>query len=244
MRNVLGLGLILALASMASAEVIWFDNFDAYADQAAMDAVYTQIYPTVPALLDQAKGYSDGQSVHFGLVTSNSQRRMYKNLGQEVDGTDAQPLKIEFWSDLDTLIWSTRQYIELRGYTGAGYNDGTLQDMIVQGYTSSGVDTTKINGRVLLGPQAGWFSYNTAKSLEWVKLTALIKTNTIEFYVNDQLDSTKQRAPGYTFDCVVIGSGLSSAGADVWFDNLTIEIVPEPGMLSLVLVAGLLIRRR
>lgn len=239
------LAVALGLAQFASADVIWSDNFDSYADQAAMDAVYTQIYPTAPALLDQAKGYSDLQSVHFGQPTANSQVRMYKNLGLEAVGTDEMPVKIEFQVDIDTIAWNTRQYIEIRGYAGAGYDDGGLEELIAMGFTSSSIDTTKYAGRVLLGPEAGWFGYAAAKSTEWTKMTALIKTNTIEFYINDVLDTTKQRAPGYTFDCIVIGSGLSSAGADVWFDDLVVEGIPEPATLALLGLGGLaLIRRR
>ncbi len=235
----------LGLAPFASADVIWSDDFGSYADQAAMDAVYTQIYPAAPALLDQTRGYDDLQSVHFGKPTANSQVRMYKNLGLEAVGTDDMPLKFEFQVDIDALAWNTRQYIELRGYAGAGYGDGALEELLALGFTSSGIDTNKYNGRVLLGPEAGWFSFQTDKITDWTKMTALIKTDTIEYYINDQLDTIKQRAPGYTFDCVVIGSGLSSAGADVWFDNLVIEVVPEPATLALLMLGGLaLIRRR
>lgn len=232
--------LVCMAATAASGAMIWQDDFDGYADQAAFDAVYTQLYPSYPALLDQAKGYSDSQSVHFLQPTVNSQRRAYRNLGGEYGGTDDEPLKIEFMIDLDTLIWSTRQYIEIRGYSGSGYADGTLEDLIAAGCVSSGVtDTSKYAGRVLLYPGGGWFSYATAKSTDWVKLTTLIKTNTVEFYVNDVLDTTKSRAPGYKFDCIVIGSGLSSAGADVWFDDLVVEIVPEPGAMALLVLGSL-----
>jgi len=59
----------------------------------------------------------------------------------------------------------------------------------------------------------------------------------VEFYVNDNLDTTQTKAAGLAFDSIVIGSGLSSAGADVWFDNLTV-IVPEPSSLALSLLGG------
>ncbi|MBN2446839.1 MAG: hypothetical protein JXO22_08945 [Phycisphaerae bacterium] len=243
MRKLVVLALVMGFVGVASAQVIWADDFDGYADQAAMDAVYTQAYPAAPALLDQTKGFSDGQSVHFGQPTVNYTEKMYKNFGQEVDGTDAAPLKVEFMVDLDTIIWSTRQYIELRGYLGAGYADGALEDLFAQGFTSSGVDTAKVSGRLIGGPEAGWFSYNADKSLDWMKLTMLVKSTTVEYYVNDVLDTTKTRGGAVTYDCIVIGSGLSSAGADVWFDDLVVEIIPEPASLMLLGLLALIRRR-
>ena len=71
MRKLLCIGMVLSLVSAASAGVAWFDDFDAYADQAAFDACYTQIYPDTPLLLDQSMGYSDGQSINSGTSSAS-----------------------------------------------------------------------------------------------------------------------------------------------------------------------------
>ncbi|MBU0617670.1 MAG: PEP-CTERM sorting domain-containing protein [Planctomycetes bacterium] len=237
MRRLLAVGVILAFASTASAGVVWFDDFDSYADQAAFDAVYTQIYPAVPLLLDQTMGYSDGQSVNPLAPNNNYERRAYQNFGAEMAGTDADPLIFEFMMHMnDATDWWTREYIEIRGYSGEGYGDGDLLELIAMGCTSSGVDTTVYNARVLTG--LNWFNTTTPKVADWVKLTAEIKTATVDVFVNGVLNASSPRAPDITFDCVVLGSGLSS-NVDVHFDG-----VPEPATLSLLALSGLALLRR
>ncbi len=247
-------------ASSALAQVItWADDFQSYADTAALSPTYTQIYPTAPMSLDTTKGYNSSQSIHFGITTVNSQARAYFNLPSgPLAATDANPITVSFMTDLDTAIWSTRQYIELRSYAGGAYNVGTLNQLFALGFSSSSVDTTLINKRVLYAPSgAGWgnltANYATRASMadatnNWTKLAMVVKANTIEWYVNDNLDTTQSINPGLLYDSIVIGSGLSSAGADVWIDNLVVTGVPEPSAFALGLMGGLgmlwIVRRR
>lgn len=245
--TVLVVGAVLAFAGVASADLmtIWQDNFDGYANQAAFNAVYTQINATNVVTLDQAKGFSDGQSITQPTATSGNGWRAWKNLGGEFDGSDEFPLKVEFMIDMDiTNDFFTRNWIELRAYSGAGYLDGTLEQLLALGCASSGVpDTTKYAGRVTFGPQTGWFSMNTAKSADWTKLAIVVKTSTVEFWVNDQLDSVKNDTAGRTYDSIVIGSSFSSR-VQVWYDDLKVSILPEPATLTFLALGGLFLRRR
>ncbi len=240
--------LAFAASTQAQGNILWQDDFESYANTAALSGPYTQIFPAAPAMLDTTKGYQSNQSVHFGTPGVNNERRMYINIpGGPVTPTDQAPLKLEFWTDLDTAIWSTRQYIEIRGYSGGEYGSGTLNQLIALGFTSSGVDTTRINQRVVAGYTGTQWgnltdTYATRATIadpnnDWTKLAMVLYHDKVEFYVNDNLDTTQTKAAGLAFDSIVIGSGLSSAGADVWFDNLTV-IVPEPSSLALSLLGG------
>ena len=73
---------------------------------------------------------------------------------------------------------------------------------------------------------------------------AEIGTNSIGFYVDGILAETIARANSFGFDNVVLGSDLTAGGHTVWVDNVKVETVPEPGMMLLVSIGGLLLRRR
>ena len=240
--------LAFAASTQAQGNVLWQDDFESYANTAALSGPYTQIYPSFPVLLDTTKG--SAQSIHFDLPTANSQRRMWINIpGGPVTPTDQAPLKLEFWTDLDTAIWSTRQYIEIRSYSDGEYNSGTLNQLIALGFTSSGVNTARINQRVMAGfTGTAWGdltdTYATRATIadpnnDWTKLAMVLYHNKVEFYVNDNLDTTRTMTAGVAFDSIVIGSGLSSAGADVWFDGFKLTQVPEPSSAVLALLGGL-----
>ncbi|MBP8016266.1 MAG: hypothetical protein KA117_13350, partial [Verrucomicrobia bacterium] len=191
--------LAFAASTQAQGNVLWQDDFESYANTAALSGPYTQFYPSFPVLLDTTKG--SAQSIHFDLPTANSQRRMWINIpGGPVTPTDQAPLKLEFWTDLDTAIWSTRQYIEIRSYSDGEYNSGTLNQLIALGFTSSGVNTARINQRVMAGfTGTAWGdltdTYATRATIadpnnDWTKLAMVLYHNKVEFYVNDNLDTT------------------------------------------------------
>jgi hypothetical protein len=258
---------MLVFAPAVSAS--FFDDFDSYANTDEMDDVtpsvvgpWVQIYPTAPFDLDTSKGYSQGNfpgnCVHPAGPDANSENRMYQNFegyGAEYVGTDANPITfsimIQLGADND---WWTREYVEVRGYTGHGYADGDLQELIALGVTSSG-DTTTYDSRTLTGNN--WEDMQPLKTTDWVKLTAEIKTSQVDYYYQTLVDPigdptgalnppvfshSSARTPGVTLDCVVVGSGLSTR-TDVWFDDVL--VTPEPASLALLVLGGLaLIRRR
>jgi len=230
--------LAFAASTQAQGNVLWQDDFESYANTAALSGPYTQFYPSFPVLLDTTKG--SAQSIHFDLPTANSQRRMWINIpGGPVTPTDQAPLKLEFWTDLDTAIWSTRQYIEIRSYSDGEYNSGTLNQLIALGFTSSGVNTARINQRVMAGfTGTAWGdltdTYATRATIadpnnDWTKLAMVLYHNKVEFYVNDNLDTTQTMTAGVAFDSIVIGSGLSSAGALMWNNSLRSKGIKPKG---------------
>ena len=265
MRKLIAVGLMLAFAPAVSAS-FFFEDFDSYANTDEMDDLmpavvgpWIQIYPTTPFQLDTSKGYSQGNfpgnCVHPPGPDANYEHRMYQNTSHFM-GTDADPMTfsimIQLGADND---WWTREYVELRAYTGDGYAVGDLQELIALGETSSGPDTNYFHSRTLTGNN--WEAFTLLKTTDWVKLTAEIKTSSVDYYYQTLVDPvgdpngalnppvfshSSPRTPGYRFDCVVVGSGLST-NTDVWFDDIL--ITPEPASLALLALGGLaLIRRR
>lgn len=234
----LGLGLG---ASVATAAPIIADDFEGYADQAALEAVWKPLGSV--AALSTEQSHSGSKSVK--VTTTEG---LYRLLGSEQDGTDAAPLKVTFW--MYDAPSATRQFNTVRSYSGAGLGDGSLTQIYAAGiYNTVTVpgevyDATKYKARVAFGTGAGWFNLNAdgapSRSEGWHKFHMEIKSTTIDFYVDDILGRSFSRGTLSTLDTLTIGSGLS-AGPSYTDDFL---VVPEPASVLLLAVGGLLIRRR
>ena len=192
-----------------------------------------------------------------------SEVRLYHNLagdngGAEVDGA----------STLTTWIYDgtmTRTYVQALGYSGAGYNSGTLDQLWGIGkYTSVSLpgdvyDPTKYQGRVLYGANEGWFNLNLpgcpSRSSGWHEFTISREADdtTIDFYVDGILGREITGSRPETWDSITIGFGFSSSSnGDTWYDGVSVTAtpVPEPSLMSLsvlgwiVLAAASVSRRK
>ncbi len=216
------------------------DNFDGYADQAALNAIWprTSTQPDFNITLSTLKVASCPKSVLEPAASSGSPSRIYQNLGGNFDGTDAKPLTVTAWMYHGQNGENGRNYIELRSYSGGGYLQGTLNQLLALGIyddTSTGITRTVYNGRVALGtPAINWFDVTGATRTPdaWVKLQIKVKSSTIDFTVvtpNGTYTVTKTRNnPSALFNTIVIGSGLSNGGVYAYYDNLSISLGEPP----------------
>jgi hypothetical protein len=237
MKRLLVAGVMLAFAPVALADI--YDNFDAYASQAEFDAVYGAGGMT----LDQAKGYSDGQS-----MSNASRLHNWVDLDPGPAGywaSDDDPLTLSVMVDVDVLHWWTRSWILIYSYDALD----ELQDAVGVGFTSS-LDQSKYHCR---GGSYVWHDITDGsgdpvfdRNTEWRELKAVLKSTTIDFYVDGVLGITTAKPEGILYTDLVLGTSYSSQ-EDVWFDDLSLTgtWVPEPATLSMLAVGGLaLVRRR
>ena len=85
------------------------------------------------------------------------------------------------------------------------------------------------------------------RTLGWNNLKVVMSTNDglstdYEFYVNnllaERVSNIGTAASLRSFDNIALGSGLSNANTEAFFDNMRLETVPEPAMLVLVGLIG------
>ncbi len=171
---------------------------------------------------------------------SSSLNKMYHNFAPEIEGR----ARATFWM-YDNSGAQTRWFGEVRSYSGAGYNNGSLVQLFAIGRYSVGfgtgntgtlasevVDTTKYQARVVAGANTGWFNLNTVRSAGWHKfeIERAADGTTIHFYVDGVLDRTITAATYSPWDCAVmgsVGSGTETV-ANAWFDDIKLEYFNAP----------------
>ncbi len=161
----------------------------------------------------------------------------------------------EFWLyDDDPSMPSTtgtaRNFNEIRAYTGNGipaYGGAGLQGLIAMGLYNTPVNDDYFHGRVYYGGVNSWISLNTKRTAGWHKLTSIVSDLSVSFLVDGVLDTSIPLTDAnklYAFDGVIMGSGLTSGGYDVAFDDLSVSKAPEPVTVVLFGLGALLLRSR
>jgi hypothetical protein len=187
-----------------------------------------------------ARNHTSGGA--YSARLTNSMQKMYRNLGVELQGH----VKATFWI-YDGLTAQTRFFGEIRCFSGAGYPNGSLQQLFAIGRYSvafdagtgtiagESVDTTRYQGRVLTGANTGWFNLNgpgaPTRSAGWHKfeIEKLANGTTVNFYVDGILSRTITSANAATWDTVIMGSiAAGSTIGDAWFDDIKVESMAPP----------------
>ena len=263
-RTLLAIGTLSTIALTAPAQTIFSDNFDSYLNQAAFNAAWNVGLAGGGAILSTEQAFSASQSIKQDLTALASGHDI-----TPVSGSDAQPLAWSFRFYDSTQTANLRQFATIRDNAPAlaqlvalgAYNDTTLTMNRYTGLSATAADlNTYYACRVAFAPGPNWFILNgpgtPTRSTGWHQLEAVFKDTTVEFFVDgvkalSGLTTSYASAAGaITFDRVTVGSGLSSANGVGYYDDVMVQVIPEPSSIGLSLLGGVglfflrMIRRR
>lgn len=232
----------LGLSSISQATTIFSDDFESYVDTAAMQAVW-------------------------GAAGAGSLDPNFGNPGQSVFHPGGAQNQV-------TIAGLTPTPANPIVYTVDIYDDGSSANKrMTAGLRNAGVanliEMGMYNGpahyavrAVLPGPSWVAFSSVTddggspilnAPVVGWHTFRAVLDGTNVTFTLDlggtGIINATEVLAApfnaAFPIDTVRMGVGLSSGGGGAWFDNYSLEVVPEPSSLVLLSMAGVgLIARR
>jgi hypothetical protein len=246
------LGLVAAIApacAPVSAQVLLQDTFDSYADQAAFQAVWTPIGATPSGTLTSAQSVSAPNSINYATAAQRNERSFTESGLPDVAMGNIVRFSFDYF-DSNAGLAPYRQYANLQD-SAAPSASGQLISMGLNNNLTSAAEGGNFYMARILGHNANaYFKLNDnpalLRSTGWHNLGVEISNVDYRFFVDGLLAETVPNTFTLrSYDVVRLGSGLSST-AEAFFDNASVQAIPEPATLALASVAavGLLFLRR
>jgi len=234
------------------------ENFDNYVDQAHLETVWQQSNPAneLRFLLSRGGASSCENFVVSDYRTAPAVSKLYYSLGS-VDGTDEEPLLVTYRYKHNINNANARARFELapelaktHGAVGFAFTNGVGGPHGTQ-YTTM----TNSPSPILNGYTADYFGYDYAATGVdrvpgvWHKMQIEVKTDVVNFYIDDQLVNvphdaegnpiTSNGAPLYVdgvprinkeapFKYIILGTGFSNNGPAEMYDDISVTLGDTP----------------
>ncbi|TVR45656.1 MAG: hypothetical protein EA425_17915 [Puniceicoccaceae bacterium] len=228
-----GAALLAAPALIAQSSVLE-DNFETYADQAALDAAWPRLTGAEPNISDLQTSDPDATANRSVLSEGGNRERVF---GERIP-TDEAPVIFSFRfydpfvtvpvdpEDPDSPRFPTtgREYAEIR-LAGANVFAAGLHNSVNDGVFTA----AKYQARALNGP--GWIQLDADRSPGWQTFTIVLRATTFDVYVNGVLDpnATNRNWSNQGVDRVRLGGGLSTQ-TPARFDDISVTIGTAPAI--------------
>ena len=221
-------------AAAARAGVIFFDNFESYANTAALNAVWPVASGTESIIFLDAGPVGSTDTSNTVHSTNRLGRRDRGFVAPIATINEPIVLSIDIYY---AGVTGTNDYVQMIALNSSS----ALSQLISMGYsnlaTSNGTnDQLKFQARVAFG-SVNWINLNAPRTTGWHTFIAEVFPSSVNFYVDGVLDTSNVAytgGVGDAFSSVRLGSGLSTRVEEAYFDNVSVASVPEPGSVALL----------
>jgi len=214
--------------------VVYQENFDGYADQAAYNAVWskTNTGDTYDVILGTSESVSCPNSANEQAApTGNSATARYVDFisvtgTQAWNGTDSLPLWLTYYFRHE-LHSNQRNFLQLHRYTSGTLAGGSLAKIYALGCYNAIAPTNEYAARDAFAGGPQWFTFTPGvlrKNNQWVKMQIKFTTSTVDYYIDDALAQSTTRFGTDGLTTLILGSDLSNAGAEAWYDNISLSL--------------------
>jgi hypothetical protein len=244
-KAILALAVLALFCSQASAALVLLDdNFDSYANQAAFQAAWPAVTSPNSGTLSTARFDSPPNSIH-NVATTGATPAAQRNQRSFAESGLPSPTNLIRFSfdfyDSNAAASPHRNHTNLQDGAGATGN-GQLIAMGLNNNQTSAQNGNHYMGRILgYNPNEGtgantagaFFKLNgpgaPLRSTGWHNLRVDITNTSYSFYVDGILSEVVPNTVTLrSYDIVRLGSGLSNAGVEAYWDNVFVATaVPE-----------------
>ena len=227
---VLGLVFTVCVSVTVASEVVFQDDFESYADNAALTAAYDT--NTITGLISSVTYSRDVQSVSnpHSDITGSVLTNHFTGVK-----TGQYTLTVSYWAydsagqgpgATGSSVYNGRAGLSLGGYSGGAWGTGSLENYVFFGMYH-GVSTEYYGARIVSGG-GGWQTTTAPRSVGWHKFTMVLNKGIIRCYIDDGAtpvltDTFTEPASGW--NCFRLGSPAGQTYVDTAYDDVDIQKV-------------------